>query len=109
MSLRANDIPLEVEMGDKEDVDVEAEALEALKARVARGLIHPLHLEDAECGFTYARQIDEVKALSDVSVRRLALMAVRFYDSPWSDKDRDLYRGVQEVLHRKSEMDSGEE
>ncbi len=44
------------------------------------------------------RDVDALDALDRGRVRRLAAMALRFVRSPYSDRGRDLARGVAEVL-----------
>lgn len=64
-----------------------------------------IHVEDAEIGYTNADAINELDKLNDTQIRRLASMAIRCFDSPWSDAGRDLSRGVEAVLDRKPKED----
>lgn len=56
--------------------------------------------DDPSCGYVAPGAAEIVRALDDDEVRRLAAMAVTFFDSEWSDRDRDLFRGVASVLRR---------
>lgn len=64
------------------------------------------HLEDAEVGYTTGEAVQEVmESVSFENTRRLAAMVIRFFDSPWSDAERDLLRGVEDVLGRESKRE----
>lgn len=62
-------------------------------------------LEDAEFGYTSGMAIEELQKLSFAQRERLAAMALRFYDNCWTDSQRDLTRGLKEVLGRQSEVE----
>lgn len=53
---------------------------------------------DVAFGYIRKSTFEEVDALEAWEVRRLAVMAVTFFDSKWSDRWRDLERGVSSVL-----------
>ena len=60
--------------------------------------------EDEECGYAEQAALYEVTTLDTESVRRLAAMAVTFYDSPWSDHAHATLRcGIASVLRRPRE------
>ncbi|MGV3724296.1 MAG: hypothetical protein ACO1SX_25660 [Actinomycetota bacterium] len=61
--------------------------------------------EDHELGYASAAASAEVSALPVEAVLRLAAMAVTCYDSQWSDRGRDLTRGVASVLRRPERLD----
>ncbi|MCI0560888.1 MAG: hypothetical protein MN733_20580 [Nitrososphaera sp.] len=79
------------------DPDVE---LQRMRTLVAEKRLDPIHLADAKVGFTKLASLEELQKLSVDFVMRLAGMAITFYDSPWSDKDRDLMLGIRDVLKR---------
>lgn len=48
-------------------------------------------------------QREDGKHGSYLQIRRLASMAIRAYDSPWSDAAHDLCLGTKDVLGREPE------
>lgn len=56
--------------------------------------------EDAACGYATKVARAEMHALNESDVRRLAAMALTFYESEWSDSQRDLLRGIGSVVRR---------
>jgi len=50
-----------------------------------------------ECGYVSSKALDEVGGLTLREVRLLAAMAITLRDSPFSDSNRDLERGLHEL------------
>lgn len=59
--------------------------------------------DDVECGYSSVRAQKNAANLSSLERDRLAVMALTWYDSPWSDKNRDLFEGIQEIIKRPPE------
>lgn len=47
-----------------------------------------------ECGYTTEEASLVARTLPAWKARLVAAMAIKWLSSPWSDKDRDLYRGL---------------
>ena len=56
--------------------------------------------DDVRCGYATRAAIAVVEQLPPEHARRLAAMALTCFESPWSDRLRDLLRGVACLLGR---------
>lgn len=103
-------------MTKKTEADPEGEARQRIRKRIAasrkaepntvdrlRGETLKVLLKDARTGFTSGLAVEELDKLTFEQMKRLAAMAIRFYDNCWTDRDRDLTEGVRAVLGRKGE------
>ena len=62
---------------------------------------HDTNLEtELKCGYLTVEALAEVDSLSTDQIRRLAAMAVHYFESSWSDSRRDLLRGMACLLRR---------
>ena len=53
--------------------------------------------DDLECGYANEEALDIINNLGSEDIQRLAAMALTWYASEWSDRDRDLLRGIYSV------------